>query len=48
MERKEQTEPNWTELLERDYRDIYGNLIDIQRQDGHSDEETYKLLESFG
>lgn len=45
-ERKE--EPNWTELLEKEYRDLYGPLIDAQRKDGHSDKETYLLLESFG
>ena len=47
--KKEQQEPNWTELLEKEYRnDGYWQIVEIERKEGHSDKEIYQLLESFG
>ena len=49
MEPKQETaqEPNWTELLEREFPD-YRGLIEAQRASGRSDKETYELLETWG
>ena len=48
--KKEQQEPNWTELLEKEYLsdNCYGPVVELQRKEGHSDKEIYQLLESFG
>ncbi len=40
-------EPNWTELLEKEYGDYQG-LIEAQRASGRSDKETYELLDTWG
>lgn len=46
--KKEQQEPNWTELLEKEYLNAgYGQLVETQRKDGHSDKEIYQFLEAF-
>ena len=47
--KKEQQEPNWTELLEKEYRnDSYWRVVESSRADGYSDKEIYLTLESFG
>lgn len=49
MEPKQETaqEPNWTELLEREFPD-YRTLIEGRRADGYPDKETYELLDTWG
>lgn len=42
----ENKEPNWTELLEREYGQ--DRLVAHLRSEGATDKEIYQLLESFG
>lgn len=41
-------EPNWTELLEKEYPDGYDGMVAFFRSQGRTDKEIYQLLESFG
>lgn len=41
-------EPNWTELLEKEFGSAYRSLIAGRRADGYPDKETYELLDSWG
>ncbi len=41
-------EPNWTELLEKEFGKAYPDIIRGMRADGHPDKETYELLDTWG
>ena len=44
----DEQQTNWTELLEKEWMPAEKNFIEAMRRNGHSDEETYGILESFG
>lgn len=41
-------EPNWTELVEQKWGQIYPDIIRGMRADGHPDKEIYEELEAWG
>lgn len=47
---KDGEEPNWTELLEREYKNdpSYWRLVEHFRSQGRTDKEIFSVLESFG
>ena len=46
--KKEQQEPNWTELLEKEYlKRGYERLVEAERKSGYSDKEIYEFLEAY-